>query len=99
MESIGEGFSDAELLEFVLQSMPVESHGKGRLTYVPAMTFQNPHEVIPLKSRPGFLVRHLFRFRGGCARPIPDLEGAYLGGKILNIDCPFHTQNDTTLHE
>ena len=97
--SIGEGFPDAQLFKFVLQSLPVQPHGERRLAYISAVTIQDPQEVIPLESRPGLFVGHVFRFRGGCARLVPDIEGAYLGRQILNIDCSFHTQNDTSLHE
>ena len=63
--SIGEGFPDAQLFKFVLQSLPVQPHGERRLAYISAVTIQDPQEVIPLKSRSGRFVRHLLQSRGG----------------------------------
>src|SRR5439155_1280063 len=94
LSPVGPGFSNPQLLEFVLERLPVKPDRRRCLADVSGVTVQYVDQVLSFKRGPGLFVGQLGKFRSASARRTTRRN---LGRQVPHVDGALGAKNDASL--
>src|SRR5438034_1685511 len=113
LSPVGPGFSNPQLLEFVLERLPVKPDRRRCLADVSGVTVQYVDQVLSFKRGPGLFVGQLGKFRSASARrttrrnlgrQVPHVSARRttrrnLGRQVPHVDGALGAKNDASLYQ